>query len=132
MGKRHRRIRARSATGQVAGAATEKPGLEAHRPKRPAQPAFSQKAPRPSRPNPSPPPDTTKAFKEQFHAPTSGSLQDRPSSADGASTPRVLARSAVRRKEQRGGPLGPTDAAVSSRIGSGGAASVAPGHGTLA
>ena len=27
MGKRHRRIRARSATGQVAGAATEKPGL---------------------------------------------------------------------------------------------------------
>jgi hypothetical protein len=27
VGKRHRRIRARSATGQVAGAATEKPGL---------------------------------------------------------------------------------------------------------
>src|SRR5512133_3301467 len=50
VGKRHRRIRARGATGQVAGAATKKPGLEAHRPKRPAQPAFSQKAPRPSRP----------------------------------------------------------------------------------
>ena len=32
VGKRHRRIRARGATGQVAGAATEKPGLEAHRP----------------------------------------------------------------------------------------------------
>jgi hypothetical protein len=46
VGKRHRRIRARSATGQVAGAATEKPGLQlAHRPKRPAQPAFSQKGP---------------------------------------------------------------------------------------
>ncbi len=43
VGKRHRRIRARSATGQVAGAATEKPGLEAHRPNRPAQPAFSQR-----------------------------------------------------------------------------------------
>jgi hypothetical protein len=42
VGKRHRRIRARSATGHVAGAATEKPGLEAHRPKRPAQPAFSR------------------------------------------------------------------------------------------
>jgi hypothetical protein len=34
MGKRHRRIRAPSATGQVAGAATEKPGLQrAHRPR---------------------------------------------------------------------------------------------------
>jgi hypothetical protein len=74
VGKRHRRIRARSATGQVAGAATEKPGLQlAHRPKRPAQPAFSQKAPRPSRPNLSPPPDTTGALKEQFHAPNRSS-----------------------------------------------------------
>jgi len=80
VGKRHRRIRARSATGQVAGAATEKPGLQlAHRPKRPAQPAFSQKAPRPSRPNLSPPPDTTGAFKEQFHAPTSRSRAARAS-----------------------------------------------------
>jgi hypothetical protein len=43
VGKRHRRIRARSATRQVAGAATEKPGLEAHRAKRPAQPAFSRR-----------------------------------------------------------------------------------------
>jgi hypothetical protein len=43
VGKRHRRIRARSATGQVAGAATEKAGLEAHRPRRPAQPAFSRR-----------------------------------------------------------------------------------------
>ena len=30
VGKRHRRIRARSATGQVAGAANEKPGLKQH------------------------------------------------------------------------------------------------------
>ena len=45
VGKRHRRIRARSATGQVAGAATEKPGLKQHpSPKnRPAQHAFSRK-----------------------------------------------------------------------------------------
>src|ERR1019366_1053255 len=34
-------------SGQVAGAATEKHGLEAHRPKRPAHTAFSQKAPVP-------------------------------------------------------------------------------------
>jgi hypothetical protein len=33
VGKRQRRIRARSATGQVAGAATEKAGLKAHRPR---------------------------------------------------------------------------------------------------
>ena len=67
MGKRHRRIRARSATGQVAGAANEKPGLEAHRPiKRPAQPAFSQKAPRPSRPNLSRPPDVSQPSETSF------------------------------------------------------------------
>jgi hypothetical protein len=79
VGKRHRRIRARSATGQVAEAATEKPGLQlAHRPKRPAQPAFSQKAPRPSRPTLSPPPDTTGAFKEQFHAPNGSSARPPP------------------------------------------------------
>ena len=31
-----------------------------------------KKAPRPSQPNLSPPPDTTRALTEQFHAPTSG------------------------------------------------------------
>ena len=66
VGKRHRRIRARSATGQVAGAATETAGLEAHRPKRPAQPAFSQKAPRPSQPNLSSPPDITGPRQNSF------------------------------------------------------------------
>jgi hypothetical protein len=72
VGTRHRRIRARSATGHVAAAATEKPALQlAHRPKRPAQPAFSQKAPRPSQPNLSPPPDAPEPSGEQFHAPTS-------------------------------------------------------------
>jgi hypothetical protein len=43
VGKRHRRICARSATGQVAGAATEKPGLKRPSSKRPAQPAFSRR-----------------------------------------------------------------------------------------
>jgi hypothetical protein len=33
VGKRHRRIRARSATGSVAGAASEYSGLAAHQPK---------------------------------------------------------------------------------------------------
>ena len=37
MGERHRPIRARSAPGQVAGAATETPGLEGHRPNRRAR-----------------------------------------------------------------------------------------------
>ena len=38
-------------SGQVAGAATEKHGLEAHRPKRPAHTAFSQESPRPDHRN---------------------------------------------------------------------------------
>jgi hypothetical protein len=63
-------LRARSTTGQVAGAAAEKPGLQLdHRPKRPAPPAFSQKAPRPSRPNLSPPPDTTEALARAVSCP---------------------------------------------------------------
>ena len=44
VGKRHRRIRAQSTTGQVAGAATEKSGSRPIDEKRPAEPAFSQKA----------------------------------------------------------------------------------------
>jgi hypothetical protein len=50
VGKRHRRIRARSATGPVAGAATEKPGSKPIAQKRPAQHAFSQ-GPCPGRPS---------------------------------------------------------------------------------
>ena len=70
MGKRHRRIRARSATGQVAGAATEKPGLNSPIVQNGLPNLRSPtKAPRPSRSNLSPPPDTTGALKEQFHAP---------------------------------------------------------------
>jgi hypothetical protein len=59
--------------GKSQGRPLKSPGSKAHRPKRPAQPALSQKAPRPSQPNLSPPPDTTGTVKEQFHAPTSGS-----------------------------------------------------------
>ena len=74
MGKRHRRIRARSATGQVAGAATEKPGLNSPIVQNGLpNPRSPTKAPRPSRSNLSPPPDTTGALKEQFHAPSSAS-----------------------------------------------------------
>jgi hypothetical protein len=73
VGKRHRRIRARGATGQVAGAATEKPGLKRPSSKnRPAQHAFSQKAPCPG-----PPTLTGRArtadSKRHFHAPNNRS-----------------------------------------------------------
>jgi hypothetical protein len=57
-------LRARSATGQVAGAATEQPGARSPSSKRPAQPAFSQKAPSPSQPNLSQPPDVTRDLRE--------------------------------------------------------------------
>jgi hypothetical protein len=45
VGERHRPIRARSAPGQVAGAATEKHGLEAHRPQTACPTAFSTQEP---------------------------------------------------------------------------------------
>ncbi|MCW2997413.1 MAG: hypothetical protein JWN65_962 [Solirubrobacterales bacterium] len=62
--------------GKSQGAATEKPGLQlAHRPNRPAHPAFSQRAPRPSPANLSRRPDAT--FNAQFHVPTSGSVTGR-------------------------------------------------------
>jgi hypothetical protein len=47
VGKRHRRIRARSAPGQVAGAANEKAGLEAHRAKAACPTCVLPKAPVP-------------------------------------------------------------------------------------
>ena len=50
VGKRHRRIRARSATGQVAGAATEKPGLKRPSSKTACPACVLPKAPRPGRP----------------------------------------------------------------------------------
>jgi hypothetical protein len=86
VGKRHRRIRARSATGQVAGAANEKPGLNSPIVQNGLPNLRSpKKAPRPSQPNLSPPPDTTRALTEQFHAPTSGSAgRDVRSATEGA------------------------------------------------
>jgi hypothetical protein len=72
VGKRHRRIRARSATGQVAGAATESPGSEPI-----VQNGLpnlrSPERPDPSRPNLSPTPDISKTLEQQFHAPGSSS-----------------------------------------------------------
>jgi hypothetical protein len=77
VGKRHRRIRARSATGQVAGAATEKPGLEAHRPKRPAQPAFSR-TPLSQSAQATSATGCHEALKHQFHAPNRSSARPPP------------------------------------------------------
>ena len=66
VGKRHRRIRAQSATGQVAGAATENPGLKRPSSKnRPAQHAFSQEPPSRS-PDPNPPSPRTAALGAIF------------------------------------------------------------------
>jgi hypothetical protein len=69
MGKRHRRIRARSATGQVAGAATEKPGLD--RPSsntRPAQHASPRK-PLSRSPDPNPGPSQNNSPRAPFSCP---------------------------------------------------------------
>jgi len=70
VGKRHRRIRAQSATGQVAGAATEKPGLKhPSSNNRPAQHAFPHeplsRSPDPNGQAPHSSPG------RHFHAPTS-------------------------------------------------------------
>ena len=71
MGKRHRRIRARSATGQVAGAATEKPGLKhAHRPRTGLPNMRSPRKPLSRSPEPNPVRTRTTALERQFHAPT--------------------------------------------------------------
>ena len=74
MGKRQRRIRARSAPGQVAGAANESSGSQPIDEKRPAQHAFSQKAPVPGPPTVAAGPDA--ASEEQFHASSRGTLLD--------------------------------------------------------
>jgi hypothetical protein len=69
VGKRHRRIRARSATGQVAGAATEQPGLKAHRRKTACPACVPPKAPSPRQPNLSQPPDVTRGLREAVSCP---------------------------------------------------------------
>jgi len=73
MGKRHRRIRARSATGQVAGAATEKPGLNTPiaqtglpNMRSPTEPLSRSTEPTPDQPDQQP--------QNHFHAPTSRRL----------------------------------------------------------
>ena len=64
MGKRHRRIRARSATRQVAGAANEKLGLNTPIAQNGLPSLRSPEGPCPSRPNLSRRPDDMDAFKE--------------------------------------------------------------------
>ena len=81
MGERHRPIRARSAPGQVAGAATEKHGLEAHRSKRRARLRSPQQNP----PVPGAPlirGGPEEPCRRDFHAPKkprSASPRERPS-----------------------------------------------------
>jgi hypothetical protein len=72
MGKRHRRIRAQSATGQVAGAATEqspgsKPIVQTGLPT-----LRSPESPRPGQPTVRSQPDVSS--REDFHAPSSSGL----------------------------------------------------------
>jgi hypothetical protein len=66
-------LRARSATGQVAGAATEQPGLTSPIVQNGLPSLRSPKAPSPSRPNLGQPPDTTRPPRVHFHAPNSDS-----------------------------------------------------------
>ena len=74
MGKRHRRIRARSATGQVAGAATEKPGLNSPSSKTACPTCVLPEGPSSQSAEPKPAAGHHQALKEQFHAPRSGSV----------------------------------------------------------
>ena len=102
MGKRHRRIRARSATRQVAGAANEKPGLNTPIAQNGLPSLRSPEGPCPSRPNLSRPPDDTDAFKE---AVSCRELRQSPAVLSGLSDlPRSesAARRHVRRTRWRG------------------------------
>ena len=73
MGKRQRRIRARSAPGQVAGAAKEKPGLKAHRAKT-ACPTCVLPKPLSQSPDPNRAEPSDSSLRNQFHAPKSSSV----------------------------------------------------------
>ena len=72
MGKRQRRIRALGAPGQVAGAATEKLGLWAHRPRTGLPISRSPGSPCPGQPTVGRDPDVS--FREDFHLPKSSLL----------------------------------------------------------
>ena len=75
VGKRHRRIRARSATGQVAGAATEKPGSQPIVQEPACPTCVLPEGPCPSRATVTTDPDA--ASEKQFHAPNRSSLRQR-------------------------------------------------------
>jgi hypothetical protein len=78
----------------------------AHRAKRPTQPAFSQKAPRPSRPNLDPRPDTTAPSREQFHAPRRGVIRVRSRGRAGDRRERLLRANSPGGLSSRGSPDG--------------------------
>src|SRR3954462_9842158 len=67
--ERHLRIRARSAPGQVAGAASYTSGLTAHRNGRPARPR-SPRAPVPERREPTTPLGRSQRLRQHSHAGT--------------------------------------------------------------
>ena len=94
MGKRQRRIRARSAIGQVAGAATEKHGLEAHRPIT-ACPMRSPKKPLSRSPDLRHGPDKNLS-RNDFHAPKSSDPPPHP--AGGRSVGNAITRAAPTRR----------------------------------
>ena len=73
MGKRHRRIRARSATGQVAGAATEKPGLNTPIVQTGLPNLRSPKGPSSQSAEPTSTAGQHSAFTAQLHAPSRSS-----------------------------------------------------------
>ena len=77
-GKRHRRIRAHSATGQVAGAATEKPGLKpAHRPQTACPACVLPESPSSQSTEPKPAPGHDRRLTAQFHAPKAAAQRSR-------------------------------------------------------
>jgi hypothetical protein len=73
VGKRHRRIRARSATGQVAGAATEKPGLNTPIAQTGLPNMRSPKEPLSRSADHNPARTRTTTLERHFHAPNSSS-----------------------------------------------------------
>ena len=77
VGKRHRRIRAHSTPGPVAGAATEKSGSKPIAQETACPTCVPQRSPCPGQPNLRPSPDSN-PHERQFHAPKGAPPLDRP------------------------------------------------------
>lgn len=100
MGKRHRRIRAQSATGQVAGAATEQsPGSEPIVQTGPPT-IRSPRSPRPGQPTIGSEPDAS--FRKDFHAPSSESVDRGREQARNPSAEREPAHGRARHRRAAG------------------------------